>query len=90
MPSTSSPAFDPNEVQQLIRYATSKGMDKDIIMNLQKALLDYQANPDDTSKITAVLGPYSDLSKLCGEVTGRSLIDSGNWTLYSRMKFSVF
>jgi len=90
MSSSSTPAFDPNEVQQLIRYATSKGKDKDTIMSLQQALLNYQEEKNDAGKITAVLGPYSELSSLCGDVTGRSLIDSANWSLYSRMKFGLF
>lgn len=90
MSSPSSPAFDVNEVQQLIRYATSKGMDKDTIMGLQKALLDHQDKPDDATKITAVLGPYSDLSRLCGDVTGRSLIDSKRSYLLRFFHFGSF
>lgn len=86
----SSPAFDPNEVQQLIRYATSKGLDKVTIMALQQALLDHQENPDNKSNITAVLGPYSDLSRQCGGVTGRSLMDTDSFSLIGGMKFGLF
>jgi hypothetical protein len=72
-----NPAFDPNEVNALIRYASEHGIDDGLVARLYRDVASFRQT-DTVADGELVLGGYTKLCALTKPITGRNVLNAGD------------